>query len=71
MDVDTATVEETGRSDATKANVNWDATKRQLTFSVCLHKNVISNSKRFTYTDFPLSENISSAKDINFLVTPY
>ena len=47
MDVDTTTVVETGRSDATKANVAWDATKRQLTFSVSfhiLHKNVISKS---------------------------
>ena len=47
MDVDTSTVEETGRSEATKASVNWDATKRQLTFSVSLHKNVISNSETF------------------------
>ena len=37
MDVDTTTVVETGRSDATKANVAWDATKRQLTFSVSFH----------------------------------
>ena len=47
MDVDTTTVVETGRSDATKANAVWDATKRQLTFSVSfhiLHKNVILKS---------------------------
>lgn len=34
MGVDDTTVEETGRSDATKANVNWEEDKRRLTFSV-------------------------------------
>lgn len=70
MDVDTSTVEETGRSEATKANVAWDATKRQLSFSVNMHKNTISNSKSFNHFDFPLTENISPTKDINLLLAP-